>query len=118
MRTDLECTVEYGDGDQANLAQLEAPDGVPIKNDRTYDAGTQVVEEKNTDRTFVTTGQALLKLLLSDSTFAASWSLKSPPSSADAARPKTIDPDGADGDADAVTIGDDITMRQAITGLP
>lgn len=112
-REDLECVVEYGDGDQAQLEQLEAPDGVPIKNNRTYDAGTQVLEEKNTDRTFVTTGQALLKLLLSDATFAASWSLKSPPSTADAARPATIDPDGTDGTVygpSTITDGD-ITMR-------
>ena len=68
------------------LTQLEAADGVPIENNRTYNAGTQVVEEMNSDRTFVTTGQALLKLLLPDATFAASWSLKSPPSSDDAAR--------------------------------
>ena len=119
MRAALKCTVPYGDGDQAELVQLESPDGVPIKNDRTYDAGTLITEEKNTERTFVTTGQALLKLLLSDATFAASWSLKSPPSSDDAERPPTIDPDGpTDGDTGtlpAVTITDDITDRQDIS---
>ena len=113
MRAGLKCTVPYGDGDQGNLVELEAPDGVPIKNDRTYEAGTLVLEEMNSERTFVTTGQALLKLLLPDATFAASWSLKSPPSMDDADRDLTIDPDG-DGPLDPVTIGDDITMRQTI----
>ena len=61
MRAGLECTAPYGDGDQANLVELEAPDGVPIKNDRTYKAGTLVMEEMNSDRTFITTGQALLE---------------------------------------------------------
>ena len=79
-RMNLTCTVPYGDGDQADLSTVENPDGVPIENDRTYTAGTLVTEEMNSERTFVTTGQALLKLLLPDATFAASWSLKSPPS--------------------------------------
>ena len=87
MRAALKCVVPYGDGDQGNLTQLESPDGVPIKNDRTYEAGTLVVEEMNSERTFVTTGQALLKLLLPNATFAASWSLKSPPSMDDVERP-------------------------------
>ena len=109
MRAGLKCVDPYGDGDQGNLVELEAPDGIPIKNDRTYAAGTLVMEEKNTDRTFVTTGQALLKLLLSDATFAASWSLKSPPSSDDTAR-TTIDHDGDATTATVDTTGD-ITMR-------
>lgn len=110
MRTGLKCVVPYGDGDQANLAQLESPDGVPIKNDRTYEAGTLVLEEKNTDRTFVTTGRALLKLLLSDATYAASWSLKSPPSKADADRSSTFDHDGDDTNT-GLDITGDITVR-------
>ena len=44
------------------------------------------MEEKNTDRTFITTGQAVLKFLTAESTFAASWSLKSPASMDDAVR--------------------------------
>ena len=110
-RTALKCVVEYGDGDQAGLLALEAPDGVPIENDRTYDAGTQVVEEMNSERTFVTTGQALLKLLLPDATFAASWSLKSPPSSDDDARSE-ITLEDPDGEGTAPTLVDrDITVR-------
>ena len=111
MRAGLKCTVPYGDGDQAGLVELEAPDGVPIKNDRTYEAGTLVLEEMNSDRTFVITGQALLKLLLPDATFAASWSLKSPPSSNDPAR-TMITPTGAE-NVD-ITNGDIIT-RQMVT---
>ena len=110
MRTGLKCVVPYGDGDQADLQDLEAPDGIPIKNDRTYAAGTLITEEKNTDRTFVTTGQALLKLLLSDATFAASWSLKSPASKDDAARSATFDHDGDDETA-GIDISTTITTR-------
>jgi hypothetical protein len=113
-RTPLKCVVEYGDGDQGNLTQLEAADGVPIENDRTYNAGTQVVERLNSDRTFVTTGQALLKLLLPDATFAASWSLKSPPSMDDTRVTEIVNPDGDDDTSDNVTVPDDITMRPTL----
>ena len=58
----------------------------PLRTQRTYSAGTLIVEEANTDRTFVTTGQAVLKFLTPDATFAASWSLKSPPSTDDPGR--------------------------------
>ena len=76
MRVALKCTKEYGDGNNSD------DDGVPARDNRTYQGGTLIVEEKNTDRAFVTTGQALLKFVTPDATFAASWSLKSPPSPA------------------------------------
>jgi hypothetical protein len=110
-RTPLKCVVEYGDGDQGMLEELEAPDGVPIENNRTYDAGTQVVEEMNSERTFVTTGQALLKLLLPDATFAASWSLKSPPSSDDVPRVSNFDHDD-DTVTDAIDMTVDLTTAR------
>ncbi len=48
-------------------------------------AGTLIVQEKsNDDLAYVTTGRALLKFITSDSTFAASWTLKSPASGTDA----------------------------------
>ena len=73
MRVGLVCKKEYGDGDE------EDGNGVPAKDTRTFKGGTLIMEEPDTDRSFVTTGQALLKFLTSDATFAASWSLKSPP---------------------------------------
>ena len=83
-RMPLTCEKDYGDGDSANLAAVENPDGVPVEDKRTYTAGTLIVEEKtNDDRAFVTTGRALLKFITSDSTFAASWTLKSPASGMD-----------------------------------
>ena len=84
-RMDLTCTMEYGDGDPGRFVTAELADGVPVENNRSYTAGTLIVEEMGSERTFVTTGQALLKLLLPDATFAASWSLKSPPSPSDPA---------------------------------
>ena len=78
MRSALTCKKDYGDGDSATGNPTEADDGVPIKNERTFKAGTLIVEQKNTIRSFVTTGQSVLKFITSDSTFAASWSLKSP----------------------------------------
>ena len=74
MRAALTCTKEYGDGNN------DDDDGVPARDNRTYVGGTLIVEEKNTDRAFVTTGQALLKYLTPSATFGASWSLKSPAS--------------------------------------
>ena len=79
-RGTLECKMDYGDGDPPNLEAFEQPDGVPAVDERTYTAGTLIVEEAGTTRTFVTTGRALLKFITPDSTFAASWTLKSPPS--------------------------------------
>ena len=82
-RMALTCKENYGDGDSANLAAIENPDGVPVESVRTHTAGTLVEEEKSATRVFVTTGQALLKYITSQSTFAASWSLKSPASPTD-----------------------------------
>ena len=79
-RTALTCEKNYGDGDSANLASVEIPDGVPVSDLRTFTGGTLIVEEKSQNRAFVTTGRALLKFITPDATFAASWTLKSPPS--------------------------------------
>ena len=79
-RTDLTCKKDYGDGDAADLTAIENADGVPVEDERTYTAGTLIVEETSQDRAFVTTGRALLKFITADSTFAASWTLKSPAS--------------------------------------
>ena len=81
-RSSLTCKDDYGDGDAASGSAVEDPDGVPTKDERTYTAGTLIVEEATQDRAFVTTGQALLKFINPSSTFAASWSLKSPASPA------------------------------------
>ena len=82
-RSALTCKKDYGDGDSANLGEVENPDGVPVTSPRTYMAGTLIVSEKTTNRAFVTTGRALLKFINPMSTFAASWTLKSGPSGAD-----------------------------------
>ena len=79
-RGTLECKMDYGDGDPADLSAFEQPDGVPSVDERTYTGGTLIVQEANGPHTFVTTGRALLKFITPDSTFAASWTLKSPPS--------------------------------------
>ena len=76
MRTSLTCKKDYGDGDAATGSSIEDDDGVPTTDERTYTAGTLIMEEPDTDRTFVTTGQAVLKFITADSTFGASWSLK------------------------------------------
>ncbi len=56
----------------------------PPRTNRTYTGGTLIVQEKsNDDLAFVTTGRALLKFITADSTFAASWTLKSPASGTD-----------------------------------
>ncbi len=84
-RMALTCKKDYGDGDSAIGSSVEDDDGVPTKDDRTYTAGTLIVQEKsNDDLAYVTTGRALLKFITSDSTFAASWTLKSPASGMDA----------------------------------
>ena len=76
----LTCKMQYGDGDPPDLSAFEQADGIPTDDERTYVGGTLIVEEAATSRTFVTTGRALLKFITPDSTFAASWTLKSPPS--------------------------------------
>ena len=110
MRSGLTCKKDYGDGDAATGSTVEDNDGVPTSDARTYSAGTLIVEEANTDRTFVTTGQAVLKFLTADATFAASWSLKSPPSMDDPSR-VDVDTDdtmeGIDLDGDGI-VGDTI----------
>ena len=84
-RTALTCKESYGDGDSAIDSSVEDDDGVPTTDDRTYTGGTLIVQEKsNDDLAYVTTGRALLKFITSDSTFAASWTLKSPASGTDA----------------------------------
>ena len=82
-RGSLTCKKQYGDGDPPNLSAFEQADGIPADDDREYVGGTLIVEEPSTSRTFVTTGRALLQFITPDSTFAASWTLKSPPSPAD-----------------------------------
>ena len=79
-RTALTCVKDYGDGDGPALTEIETADGVPVSDERTYTAGTLIVEEASTRRAFVTTGRALLKFITPSSTFAASWTLKSPAS--------------------------------------
>ena len=82
-RGTLECKMDYGDGDPPDLSAFEQADGVPAVDERTYTGGTLIVQEANGPHTFVTTGRALLKFITPDSTFAASWTLKSPPSMTD-----------------------------------
>ena len=73
---------------------FETPDGVPAVDTRTYTGGTLIVEEKSAPmRTFVVTGRAVLKYITPDQTFAASWTLKSPPSA-------TMDAEGDISDGD------------------
>ena len=92
-RGTLTCEVEYGDGDAANTPTFETPDGVPAVDTRVYTGGTLIVEEKTAPtRTFVVTGRAVLKYITPDQTFAASWTLKSPPSATSA----TVDDDAVD----------------------
>ena len=83
-RGSLECKKDYGDGDPAELSAFEQPDGIPSVDERTYTGGTLIVEEATSDRTFVTTGRAILKFVNPTSSFGASWTLKSPPSPDDA----------------------------------
>ena len=83
MRSPLTCKKDYGDGDAATGSTVESNDGVPVKDERTYNTGTLVVEQMDSERAFVTTGQVVLKFITADSTFAASWSMKSPASTPD-----------------------------------
>ena len=88
-RGTLICEEKRGDGDAALVESFEAPDGVPTVDTRTYTGGTLIVEEKTAPmRTFVVTGRAVLKYITPEQTFAASWTLKSPPTA-------TVDADGA-----------------------
>lgn len=75
-RAELTCKRDYGDGDSASESSIEDPDGVPTTDERSYMAGTLIVEEATSDRSFVTTGQVVLKFITAKSTFGASWSLK------------------------------------------
>ena len=77
-RTALTCKKDYGDGDSATGSTVEDNDGVPTSDERIYVGGTLIVEEKNTDRSFVTTAQVVLTFITAESTFGASWSLKAP----------------------------------------
>ena len=81
-RSAVTCEMDFGDGDSAIGSTVEDSDGVPTTDKRKFSAGTLIVEEAGEDRAFVTTGTALLKFITPTSTFAASWSLKSPPSPA------------------------------------
>jgi hypothetical protein len=102
-RAALKCVKDFGDGDAStSIATGTDGDGVPATDKRTYATGTLIVEEKNTDRTFITTGQAVLKFITAQSTFAASWSLKSPASTDDQVRTE-IDYNG-DGTADGIPL--------------
>ena len=76
MRSTLTCKKDYGDGDAASGSSIEDSDGVPTTDERTYTAGTLIVEEATSDRSFVTTGQAVLKFITAKATFGASWSLR------------------------------------------
>ena len=78
-RTGLKCEEDYGDGDVAMGNPGEDSDGIPTSDERTYEAGTLIVEEPDTMRSFVTVGTALLEFTTPTATFAASWTLKSPP---------------------------------------
>ena len=79
VRSALTCTKDYGDGTPAGEATADSgADGIPIKSERAYKAGTLIVEQIDSARSFVTTGQAVLKFITPSATFAASWSLKSP----------------------------------------
>ena len=79
-RMPLTCKKDYGDGDSATLTEVENADGVPVSDERTFTGGTLIMDEKSINRAFVTTGRAVLKFITPKSTFAASWTLKSPPS--------------------------------------
>ncbi len=81
-RSSLTCKEDFGDEDVATGHGGEDADGVPTTDERTYTAGTLIEEQATEDRAYVTTGQALLKFITPTSTFAASWSLKSPVSPA------------------------------------
>ncbi len=73
QRTTMTCTEDYGDGDPSDLTTIEIPDGVPTQDQRSFIGGTLVVEKETARRTFVTAGQAVLRFLTPNSTFAASW---------------------------------------------
>ena len=60
-RGSLKCEDDFGDTDPPDLV-TELADGVPAVDKRTYEAGTLIVEEPTTSRTFVTTGTSLVEV--------------------------------------------------------
>ena len=77
MRTGLDCSDDFGDGDPAGDTLAADADGVPTTDKRTFKAGTLVMDETEETRSFVTTGRVLLKYISPGATFAASWPMKS-----------------------------------------
>ena len=71
-RTPMTCAEDFGDGDPSDSA-IEVPDGVPTQDKRSFIGGTLVVEKETARRTFVTAGQAVLRVSAPNSAFAASW---------------------------------------------
>ena len=70
VRSALTCKKDYGDGTPAGEAGADSgADGIPIKSERTYTAGTLIVEQPNTSRSFVTTGQAVFEVHHSECDF-------------------------------------------------
>ena len=78
-REALSCEVDEGDGTPATSQTdpSEDGDGVPATDVRTYTGGTLYIEEKDSMRSFVTTGTIVVKYLTPSATFAASWPLNS-----------------------------------------
>ena len=72
QRTQVTCTEDFGDGDPSD-SSIEIPDGVPSQDKRSFIGGTVVVEKETANRTFVTTGQFVLKFVTPNSAFGASW---------------------------------------------
>ena len=71
-RTQVTCTRDFGDGDPSD-SLIEIPDGVPTQDKRSFIGGTVVVEKETANRTFVTAGQVVVRLLTPHSAFGASW---------------------------------------------
>ena len=80
-RENLSCEKDYGDGTPATSQAGSSVDGdgVPATDKRTYTGGTLYIEEKDTMRSFVTTGSLIVKYITPMSSFAASWPLDSSP---------------------------------------
>ena len=79
-REAFSCKFNNGDGTPATSGAggtEDEPDGdgVPAVDERVYTGGTLVIEEEDTQRSFVTTGTLVVKYLTPMSTFAASWPL-------------------------------------------
>lgn len=75
VRTGLKCERDFGDGDSAVGSSVEVADGIPATDRRTFQAGSLLIEEKDTSRTFVTSGRAVVQLITPGGAFAASWPL-------------------------------------------